>query len=69
VARTEPRLTRKDLRQPDEFLTLTRQAMVFVEENRNAVTAALAAVIVLLLAIVSYRNRPRRMPTPRPGSS
>ena len=55
MARTEQRLTRKDLRQPDEFQTLTRQAMVFVEENRTAVMAALGAVIVLLLAIVAYR--------------
>jgi len=55
VARTEQRLTRKDLRQPDEFQTLSRQAIDFVEANRNAVMAALAAVIVLLLAIVAFR--------------
>jgi predicted negative regulator of RcsB-dependent stress response len=55
VARTETRLTRKDLRQPDEFQTLSRQALEFVEENRNAVIAALTAVIVLLLAVVAYR--------------
>ena len=55
MARTEHRLTRKDLRQPDEFQTLSRQAMDFVEANRTAVMAALAAVIVLLLAIVAYR--------------
>jgi predicted negative regulator of RcsB-dependent stress response len=55
VARTEQRLTRKDLRAPDEFQTLSRQALDFVEANRNAVVAALAAVIVLLLAIVAYR--------------
>jgi outer membrane protein assembly factor BamD (BamD/ComL family) len=55
VARTEERFTRKDLRQPDEFQTLTRQAMIFVENNRSAVVAALGAVIVLLLAIVAYR--------------
>jgi predicted negative regulator of RcsB-dependent stress response len=55
VARTEQRLTRKDLRQPDEFQTLTRQGLAFVEENRNAVVAALAAIIVVLLAIVAYR--------------
>ncbi len=55
MARTETRLTRKDLRQPDEFQTLSRQALEFVEENRNAVIAALTAVIVLLLAIVAYR--------------
>lgn len=55
MARTETRLTRKDLRQPDEFQTLSRQALEFVEENRNAVIAGLAAIIVLLLAIVAYR--------------
>jgi outer membrane protein assembly factor BamD (BamD/ComL family) len=55
VARTEQRLTRKDLRQPDEFQTLSRQALDFVEANRNAVVAALGALIVLLLAIVAYR--------------
>jgi predicted negative regulator of RcsB-dependent stress response len=55
VARTDQRLTRKDLRAPDEFQTLSRQAMDFVEANRNAVVGALAAIIVLLLAIVAYR--------------
>ncbi|OQY68939.1 MAG: hypothetical protein B6D46_02235 [Polyangiaceae bacterium UTPRO1] len=55
VARTEQRLTRKDLRQPDEFQTLSRQALDFVEANRNAVIAVLAALIVALLAIVAYR--------------
>ncbi len=55
MARTEHRLTRKDLRQPDEFQTLSRQALDFVEANRIAVMATLGAVIVLLLAIVAYR--------------
>ncbi|MCC6848256.1 MAG: tetratricopeptide repeat protein [Deltaproteobacteria bacterium] len=55
MARTEQRLTRKDLRQPDEFQTLSRQALEFVEANRTAVMAALGALIVLLLAIVAYR--------------
>ena len=56
MARTdEHRLTRKDLLQPDEFQTLTRQAMTLVEENWTAVMAALGALIVLLLAIVAYR--------------
>ncbi len=55
MARTEQRLTRKDLRQPDEFQTLSRQALEFVEANRTMVIAALGAVIVLLLAIVAYR--------------
>lgn len=55
MARTEPRLTRKELRAPDEFQTLTRQALEFIEANRTAVMAALGAAIVLLLAIVAFR--------------
>ena len=55
MARTEQRLTRKDLRAPDEFQTLTRQTLDFVEANRTAVMAALGAAIVLLLAIVAFR--------------
>jgi len=55
VARTE-KLTRKDLRQPDEFQTLSRQALEWVEQNRNAVIAALGAVIVVLIAVVAYRT-------------
>ena len=54
MARTE-KLTRKDLRQPDEFQTLSRQALEWVEHNRNAVIAALAAIIVVLIAVVAYR--------------
>jgi len=54
VARTE-KLTRKDLRQPDEFQTLSRQALEWVEQNRNVVIAALGAVIVVLIAVVAYR--------------
>ena len=54
MARTE-KLTRKDLRQPDEFQTLSRQALEWVEQNRNAVIAALAAIIVVLIAVVAYR--------------
>jgi len=54
VARTE-KLTRKDLRQPDEFQTLSRQALEWVEQNRTAVMAALGAVIVVLIAVVAYQ--------------
>jgi outer membrane protein assembly factor BamD (BamD/ComL family) len=56
VARTEKlKLTRKDLRQPDEFQTLSRQALDYVEKNRNVVMTALGAVIVVLIAVVAYR--------------
>ncbi len=55
MARSETKLTRKELRQPDEFQTLTRQAMDFVEANRTAVMSVLGALILLLLAVVAYR--------------
>jgi hypothetical protein len=56
VARTETKLTRKDLRQPDEFQTLSRQALAFVEENRTAVITALGAVILVLLGVVAVSD-------------
>lgn len=55
MARTETKLTRKDLRAPDEFQTLSRQALEFVEQNRTAVTAVLGGLIVILLAVVAFR--------------
>jgi len=59
VARTE-KLTRKDLRQPDEFQTLSRQALEWVEQNRNAVIAALGAVAAGLFACVPLTDPERR---------
>ena len=55
MARTETKLTQKDLRQSDKFQSLSRETLVFVEENRTAVMAALGAVILVLLAVVAYR--------------
>lgn len=55
MARTETKLTRKDLRAPDEFQTLSRQALEFVEQNRTLVMGTLGALIVVLLAVVAFR--------------
>ena len=55
MARTETKLTRKDLRAPDEFQTLSRQTLEFVEQNRTMVTAVLGGLIVILLAVVAFR--------------
>jgi len=49
------RITRKDLRQPDEFLTLSRRAGAWVGENRTAVLTAAGAVVVVLVAVIAYR--------------
>ncbi|HZR83234.1 MAG TPA: tetratricopeptide repeat protein [Candidatus Binatia bacterium] len=44
------RLRRKDLRQPDEFVTLTGQVAEWARENSRAVAIAASAVAVLLIA-------------------
>jgi predicted negative regulator of RcsB-dependent stress response len=54
VARTE-HIRRKDLRRPDEFVTLSRRAIAWTEENRTAMYIAIGALVVLLAAILVYR--------------
>lgn len=52
------RLRRKDLKQPDEFITLSRQALAWGREHRQLVTwggAALVAVIAVVGITSAYR--------------
>jgi predicted negative regulator of RcsB-dependent stress response len=51
---TEPKIRRKDLRQPDEFVTLSRQAIEWTEKNRTAVIGGTVAAVLLLAAIAVY---------------
>jgi outer membrane protein assembly factor BamD (BamD/ComL family) len=48
------KIRRKDLLQPDEFLTLSRRAAAWATANRTTVIAAASAAAVLLIAIVGY---------------
>jgi len=41
------RLTRKDLRQPDEFQTLTNDALAWVRRNQSAVIGVVSAVVAI----------------------
>src|SRR5262245_59869305 len=41
------KIRRKDLRQPDEFFTLTGQALDWIEENRRTLIIASGAVVAL----------------------
>jgi tetratricopeptide (TPR) repeat protein len=55
---TKRRFRRKDLRQPDEFETLTAQALVWAEEHRQLLlgllgAAVAVAVVVLIVARVN----------------
>jgi len=54
VAHTQ-KIRRKDLRQPDEFITLSRRAMAYTEANRTTVLLVTGAVVTLLLAVLAYR--------------
>jgi len=51
MASTSRRLTRKELRQPDWFQTVTEDAFEFYQRQRFAVYLGLAVVILLLLGI------------------
>ncbi len=54
MARTE-RIRRKDLRQPDEFLSWSRRAVTWAEANRTTVMLVTGALVVLLVAVLAYR--------------
>jgi predicted negative regulator of RcsB-dependent stress response len=53
VARSR-KIRRKDLRQPDEFLTLSRQVGTYVAENRTLVLTVSGAVLFVVLAFLTY---------------
>jgi predicted negative regulator of RcsB-dependent stress response len=53
VARTQ-KIRRKDLRQPDEFITLSRRVAAYAEENRTTVLLVVGAIVTVLLAVVAY---------------
>jgi predicted negative regulator of RcsB-dependent stress response len=54
VAHTQ-RIRRKDLRRPDEFVTLSRRAIAYAEENRTTVAVVVGGLVVLLAAILVFR--------------
>jgi predicted negative regulator of RcsB-dependent stress response len=54
VARS-PKIRRKDLRQPDEFLTFSRQAAQYLTDNRNTVLAVVGGVVVMIAAVVAFQ--------------
>jgi predicted negative regulator of RcsB-dependent stress response len=55
MASTTRRLSRKELRQPDWFQTTTENALASFARHRVAVYLGIAAVILLLLGIWSWR--------------
>jgi predicted negative regulator of RcsB-dependent stress response len=43
------KIRRKDLRQPDEFFTMTGEALDWAERNRNTIVIAVVAVVAMFL--------------------
>jgi len=54
VTRTE-KLRRKDLREPDEFITLSRQAIRFAQENRPALLTGVGVLALVAVAVIAYQ--------------
>lgn len=54
MARTE-KLRRKDILEPDEFITLSRQAITFAQENRTALLTGAGLLALVLVAVVAYQ--------------
>lgn len=54
MARTR-RIKRKELFAPDEFVSFSRQAATYLNENRNTVIMATAGALLLLVAVVAFQ--------------
>src|SRR5688572_13763581 len=46
------KITRKDLRQPDEFQEVTSQAVEWIRANQSAVVGALSAIVALAAVVL-----------------
>ena len=56
MVRLRKRVTRKDLRQPDSFITFTSRFVEFFKENRRWIVAVAAACVVLVLALLGWNQ-------------
>ncbi len=64
MARFHKRLTRKDIRQPDKFVTLTGQLLEIAQSHKITIAAVLTALLVLSLGLWGfqlYKNRQNRL--------
>ncbi|MGH7768590.1 MAG: hypothetical protein ACREQP_14150, partial [Candidatus Binatia bacterium] len=58
------RITRKEIRQPDRFVTLLRRGVSFFTDNRILVIVAAAILVVIVAALVGwdlYSSRQNRL--------
>src|SRR5262245_44912557 len=52
---TTKRIGRKELKEPDEFLTLTQQALEYAKQHEREVTIASIAIAVVLVLVFGVR--------------
>jgi len=55
MVRSRKRITRKDIRQPDQFITFTSQVFGYFEEHRTKFLIGLALVIVVSLGLWGWQ--------------
>ena len=56
MVRTRKRITRRDLRQPDQFISLTGKVSGFVEKHRVRLLIGLGLLVSILLVIWGWRE-------------
>jgi tetratricopeptide (TPR) repeat protein len=54
------RITKKQLREPDEFITLTERAFIFFGQHSKKITVGGVFILVLILAIVLFQMSERK---------
>lgn len=64
MVRSPKKISRRDIRKPDKFVTITREVLHFLSQYKTAAIAALALILVVLLGLWgwdSYRQRQNRI--------
>ncbi|MCH6545597.1 MAG: tetratricopeptide repeat protein, partial [Deltaproteobacteria bacterium] len=56
MVRSRKRITRKDIRQPDQFITFTSRVFSYSEEHRTQIFVALGLVVVLSLGLWGWQQ-------------
>jgi tetratricopeptide (TPR) repeat protein len=50
-----PKMTKKKLKEPDEFMSVSEGAYVFIRDHRKPIVAALGAVVLIVLAVFLFQ--------------
>jgi tetratricopeptide (TPR) repeat protein len=53
--KVKKKITRKKLKEPDEFLSITEQAYLFIAQHAKKVIAAVIVICVVVMAVLGFR--------------